>query len=163
MAKVKGGLGESALIKDLTKPISFHISESLEPPPAFDRRKRDKGQAIEPEGKPFPQLILEKTAAMAEGGDIQIVFHLEGSRDSLLLESGIAASGSDWRVLSVRGKEGEYLETSWEDSIFSGLDTKDIIGRQAGSICSVEVVTDESFINFSSLDDFYEWLEISSN
>ncbi len=163
MAKVKGGLGESALIKDLTKPISFHISESLEPPPAFDRRKKGNKQVPDLERKPFPQLILEKVAAMAEGGDIQIVFHLEGSIDSLLLESGIAASGSDWRVTSVRGKEGEYLEISWEDSIFSCFDAKDVIARQAGSICSVEVVTDESFINFSSLDDFYEWLEISSN
>ena len=160
MAKVKGGLGESSLIKDLTKPISFHISESLEPPPAFDRRKRDKGEATKPEGKPFPQLILGKAAAITEGGGIQIVFHLEGSRDSLLLESGPVAFGSDWRIISVRGKEGEYLETSWEGSIFSNFDAKDVIARQAGSICSVEVVTDESFINFSSLDDFYEWLEI---
>ena len=160
MAKVKGGLGESSLIKDLTKPISFHISEALEPPPVFDRRKRDKGQASGPEGKPFPQRILEKAAALAEGVGIQIVFHLEGSRDSLLLESEAAAPGSDWRIVSVRGNEGEYLETSWKDSIFSGFDAKDVIGRQAANICSVEVVTDESFINFSSLDDFYEWLEI---
>lgn len=160
MARVKGGLGESSLIKDLTKPISFHISESLEPPPVFERRKKGKKQGPAFEGKPFPQIILEKAAAMTEGCSIQVVFHLEGNKESLLLDNNTHATDSNWRVASVKGKEGEYLETSWKNSIFSGFDAKDVIDRQAGNICSVEVVTDESLINFSSLDDFYEWLEI---
>ena len=164
MAKVKGGLGESSFIEDLTKPISFHISESLEPPPEFNRRKTAQKEApkeaVGPEEKSLPQLILEKTAAMTEGEGIQIAFHLECSQDSLLLESATNSPGSDWRITSVRGKEGEYREIAWKDSIFSGFEASDVIDRQAASICFVEVMTDENFINFSSMDDFFEWLEI---
>ena len=171
MAKIKGGLGESSLIEDLTKPISFHISESLEPPPEFDRRKaarkdapdegngepsREKGS----EGKPLPLLILEKAAAMMEGGGMQIVFHLESRKDSLLLESDAGSKDSAWRLTSVRGKEGEYRKIAWEDSTFAAFKASDVIDRQAASISLVEVVSDENFINFSSMDDFFEWLEI---
>ena len=164
MAKIKGGLGESSFIEDLTKPISFHISESLEPPPEFNRRKtaqkEAQKEAVGPEEKSLPQLILEKTAAMTEGEGIQIAFHLECSQDSLLLESATNSPGSDWRITSVRGKEGEYREIAWKDSIFSAFEASDVIDRQAASICFVEVMTDENFINFSSMDDFFEWLEI---
>ena len=168
MAKIKGGLGESSFIEDLTKPISFHISKSLEPPPQFNRRKTAPMEAAKeapkkasgPEEKQLPQLILEKAAAMTEGTGIQIAFHLECSQDSLLLESATNSPGSDWRITSVRGKEGEYREIAWKDSIFSGCEARDVIDRQAASICFVEVVTDENLINFSSIDDFFEWLEI---
>ncbi|MDT8317918.1 MAG: hypothetical protein RQ824_08020 [bacterium] len=167
MARVKGGLGESSLIEDLTKPISFHISESLEPPPEFNRRKpapketsgETPGEAISEE-KPLPQLILEKTASMTEGEGLQIVFHLDCSRDSLLLESAANSPGSGWRITSVSGKEGVYRKIAWKDSAFSAFEAEDVIDRQTAAICLVEVVSDESFLNFSSLDDFFEWLEI---
>lgn len=164
MAKVKGGLGKSSFIEDLTKPISFHISESLEPPPEFNRRKTAPREIprelLEPEEKSLPQLILEKIAAMMEGEGIQVAFHLECSNDSLLLESATNSPGLDWRITSVRGSEGEYREVSWKDSTFSGLEGRDVIELQAGKISSVEVMTDDDFINFSSMDDFFEWLEI---
>lgn len=171
MAKVKGGLGESSFIEDLTKPISFHISESLEPPPEFNRRKAAPKEAPEeghgepsretgPEEKLLPQLILEKTAAMTVGEGIQIVFHLESSQDSLLLESAADSPGSGWRITSVRGKEGEYRKIAWEDSTFAAFEASDVIDRQAARISLVEVISDENFINFSSMDDFFEWLEI---
>lgn len=161
MAKVKGGLGESSLIKDLTKPISFHISEALEPPPVFDRRRKINKQPPDLGRKPLPQLILDKVASLTEGGSIQVAFHIEGSSESLLLDKNAHAFDSNWRIISVKGKEGDYQETLWNDSIFSEFDTKDVIDRQSDNICSVEVLSEESFINFSSLDDFYEWLDIS--
>lgn len=176
MAKVKGGLGESSLIEDLTKPISFHISESLEPPPEFNRRKTvqedvpieavgdaPREKPLEESGseeKPLPQIILEKTAAMTEGEGIQIVLHLDCSQDSLLLESAADSPGSSWRITSVRGKEGEYIKIAWKDSTFFAFEASDVIDRQAASISLVEVISDENFINFSSMDDFFEWLEI---
>lgn len=176
MAKVKGGLGESSFIEDLTKPISFHISESLEPPPQFNRQKAaQKDASIEAIGEPrgekpleesraeeksLPQIILEKTSSMTEGDGIQIVFHLDCSQDSLLLESAADSPGSGWRITSVRGKEGEYIKIAWKDSTFSTFEASDVIDRRAASITLVEVISDEDFINFSSMDDFYEWLEM---
>ena len=176
MAKVKGGLGESSLIEDLTKPISFHISESLEPPPPFNRRKtaqkdelmgvQDSAKEERPEkipgdeAKPLAMLILEKTSAMMEGGDIQIVFHLEKSSDSLLLENASHSPGLNWRITSVRGKEGGYGKIDWSNSIFSRFKEIDVIDRYVAEISLVEVISDENFINFSSMADFFEWLEI---
>lgn len=163
MAKIKGGLGESSLIEDLTKPISFHISESLEPPPAFDRRNMNKEKvAKQPAKKPFPQLILEKAISASKADLVQIVFHVEGAKEALLLENTKSTIGDDWKIVTVKGIDGEYLETSWKDSIFSGFDVRDVLDRQTANICSIEVMTAEDFINFSSMDDFFEWLEISS-
>jgi len=161
MGKVKGGLGETSLISDLTKPISFHISEALEPPPVFERRKKDP---IHEPGKiedELAKIILEKAAlALDESGKVQVLLQIEEIRDQILIESTDEYKSPGYYVKSVRAEGGEYSELPWQQSSFSKMHLRDILDTYAATIKGVEVMSDETLLNFSSLDDFYEWLDL---
>lgn len=161
MGKVKGGLGDASLISDLTKPISFHISETLEPPPVYERQKRVTGKLLQKGKDQFAGLILEKVvSALEDSGNVQILFHFEGRSEQVLAENLGEEGGPGHRLSAVRGENGDFYEVPWQDSVFSDMDMKDILNDFSAHIKGIEVTSDETFLNFSSLDDFYEWLEL---
>jgi len=160
MAKVKGGLGDSLLIKDLSKPINVHISEALEPPPLYERRGGKR--SVEPEVDEVKDdysscsKIYKRACTHLEGSDIQIIFHCRESGDSLML----VGTPSKVSISAVTGREGEYEKKEWKDSFFSGINAEEVLLKLSESVYGIELVTDNDFLKFSSLDDFYEWLEM---
>lgn len=161
MGKVKGGLGNASLISDLTKPINFHISETLEPPPVFERRKKTSIEKIENNENELAGVILKKAGStLNEQGNMQIIFYFEDRNEVLFLENSDNRDGTILSVKTKMGNKEEFSDVSWDDSSFSGMNIKDILDKFSSSIKGIEVISDETLLNFSSLDDFYEWLEI---
>ena len=160
MGKVRGGLGEASLISDLTKPISFHISEALEAPPVFERRKKAHLEEAEKAEHELAKKMLEKAAiALDEKGKVEILFQLKDRSDMILIANSDDLNAQDWSVKSVNGEGGDYTEVPWQQSSFKGMNINEVIDDFAAVIKGVEVTSDETLLNFSSLDDFYEWLE----
>lgn len=163
MAKVKRGLGETTLIQDLTKPMDVHISEALEPPPMLERRKglkRADREALEDVGDiNSPGSLFARVSSSFDTGDVKIIFHFNGMQESVLVEMDESSKKGECSVKSVLLRGGEISEQSWGTSSFSDINREDIIKELSGCVSGVEVITDEEFLKFSSVDDFREWLD----
>ncbi|MDH3972807.1 MAG: hypothetical protein OEV42_00890 [Deltaproteobacteria bacterium] len=161
MGKIKGGLGDASLISDLTKPITFHISESLEPPPVYERRKKIPAPDVEKKEDELAGIILKKAASVLdERGNIKVIFYVEGRSEALLLETVDNGKCRPPSVILPARRKGEFDTIPWQDSSFSAMDMKDILDDLSPSIKRIELISEAIFLNFSSLHDFYEWLEI---
>ncbi len=147
----------------MTKPINFHISETLESPPLFERRSQEVEPEVEPEvsaDADFAITIIEKVINELNEGAIQIVFHIQGMSQSIVLESDGKRGEVEYSLKVVKGSNGEYSYVEWGESLFADFDKKEVVRTLSIHVNSVEVTSEESFITFSSIDDFYEWLEM---
>lgn len=161
MAKVKGGLGENSLIQDLTKPIKFHISETLEGPPVFERQSPQAEEEVKVEKEVDLAIsIIGKVARELDEGAFQVVFHIQGMSQSIVIESNGKRGEVEYSLKVVKGKNGDYSYVEWGESLFADFDRKEAVKTLSRHASAVEVAGEESFITFSSIDDFYEWLEM---
>ncbi len=160
MAKVKGGLGKTSLIEDLTKPIRFHLSETLEPPPVFERRKKEmvEEKGGREEKSSLLQEVMKKAGELLGEGRFQVVFSLSGPAEFLVLET--AAGGSGYRVFAALGEADACVEVTWDESSLSAFGKEHALESIEGRVKGVNVIAEEQFIKFVSLPDFFEWIEI---
>ena len=160
MAKSKSGLGKTALIEDLTKPIRFHLSGALEPPPPFERRKPEPLEEKEPpkETSSLFQMVMKKTGELLGENSFQVVFSLSDRAESLVLET--VAGGKGYKVFAAAGEADGYDEVPWDDSSLSAFAHEQALEAVEGRVTEVNVMAEEQFIKFASLADFYEWLDI---
>lgn len=166
MAKIKGGLGKNALIQDLTEPIKFHISDVLEPPPVYERRKKTAGESqpeIEKRKNVLPDELLAlvgRAEETAGGSGMEVVLNFKGHKNALLIACASEGKDKNYTVKSVLNNKGEYTEILWNDSIFCDSDFIGEFRDMKRQICGVEIITDDDYIKFSSIDDLCEWIEM---
>ncbi len=138
MVKGKKSLGKGATSLKLTKAMRSRISDTLIPPPKKTIGDSHKGSLLpEVEEKLSDDPIM---AAMIDeiGSDFEAKF---------TLKSG------DHFALNVNGDSKEL-----KDSKGSLLGST--ISSYKKNIKSIDVLTDEDAMSFSSYTDFLEWLEI---
>lgn len=164
MAKIKGGLGETALIEDLSKPISFHVSESLEAPPPFHRQvkpadegeREDVSTTAQPDSARF---ILNKASKILNERNVQILVRFAGKDDALLLESSLESVNEEAGVSAVTRSGGGHRSIPWDKSSFSELEPEKAFSSLAKQVSGIDVTTAGNVIKFSSIHDFFEWLD----
>lgn len=144
MAAVRRGLSKAARKMKLSKPMRSRISDRLTPPPA------PTAAQVRKEVEPIfdPKVIAEKIWMVfmsddteGEGGDFEAKFFLK-----------------DKRGFAIRGDK-EAFGTIQAMEPFDEVHER-LLETYNAEICTIEIISDDRSVTFSSYGDFIEWLEL---
>ncbi len=141
MATVRRGLSKAAKKMKLSKAMRSRISDTLTPPPA-------------PTGAEAPKKIESRFDPMFVAEKIWLVFMGEDSGGEFEAKFFL----KDGRSFALRGDK-EAFGTIQAMEPFDEVHER-LLETYSDKIGTIEVVSDDRAVTFSSYGDFIEWLEL---